>query len=208
MPRISPGANIEADAIEHAPPAAAADRVEREIAHRKDRRARARPRTCGGSSATSRPTIAEMIAPGERPSIGGGQDAPAVAQHGDPIGEREDFVDAVRGVDDRDARRRELAHDLEQRLAFRRRKSRGRLVHDQNARVERQRLGDLDQLLLADAQLGDAALRRRCRCRAASESAFAALTMRRRSTIVPTISGSRPRKMLSAAVSSGTRLSS
>ena len=88
-----------------------------------------------------------------------GHHAPAVAQHGHAIGELEHLVHAVRGVDDRDAFARELAHDLEQRLAFRRRQRRGRLVHDEDARVERQRLGDLDQLLLADAQLGDPASR-------------------------------------------------
>ena len=70
-------------------------------------------------SATSRPTIAEMIAFSERPSIGAVKTRSAVAQHRDPIGERDDFVDAVRGVDDRNARLRQLAHDLEQRLAFR-----------------------------------------------------------------------------------------
>ena len=53
----------------------------------------------------------------------------------------------------------ELAHDLEQRVALRRRQRGGRLVHHQDARVERQRLGDLDQLLLADPQLRHAALR-------------------------------------------------
>ena len=48
--------------------------------------------------------------------------------------------------------RGELPDDLEQPLAFGRRQGGGRLVHDQDARLDRQRLGDLDQLLLADAQ--------------------------------------------------------
>ena len=82
-----------------------------------------------------------------------------VPKHGDPIGERDDFVDAVRGEDDRDARRGELAHKLEQRVALRCGERGSRFVHHQDPRVERQRLGDLDQLLFADAQLRHAALR-------------------------------------------------
>ena len=100
-----------------------------------------------------------MIAPCERPSIGAVNHALTVAQHSDAIGERDDFVQAVRRVDDRNARLRELSHDLEQGLAFGARERGRRLVHDQNPRVQRQRLGDFDQLLFADPELGDATLR-------------------------------------------------
>src|ERR1700722_19267625 len=64
----------------------------------------------------------------------------------------------MRGVDDRNTRLRELSHDLEQGLAFRRRERGRRLVHDQNPRVQRQRLGDFNQLLFADPELRNATL--------------------------------------------------
>ena len=150
--------DIEAHALEHAPPAAAAHLVEREIAHRENGRAGAGYRI---------PASERHLPPDHRGNDRalrqaldrGGQHALAVAQHGHAIGESDDLVQAVRGVDDRDARLRELSHDLEQGLAFRRRERGGRLVHDQDPRVERQRLGDLDQLLLADPELRDATLR-------------------------------------------------
>ncbi|CCE05180.1 hypothetical protein BRAS3843_1310047 [Bradyrhizobium sp. STM 3843] len=84
-----------------------------------------------------------------------GHHSPAVAQHGDAVRKLQDLLDAVRGIDDRYALACELAYDLEQRVAFRGGQGRGRLVHDQNAGIERQRLGDLDELLLADAQAGN-----------------------------------------------------
>ncbi len=99
------------------------------------------------------------MAPCERPSIGAVKTRSTVAQHGHAIGERKDFVQAVRSVDDCNARLRELSHDLEQGLAFGGRERRRRLVHDQDPRVQRQRLGDFDQLLFADPELRDATLR-------------------------------------------------
>ena len=50
------------------------------------------------------------------------------------------------------------AHDLEQPLDLRARERGGRLVHDQHARVEAQRLGDLDDLLVGDRQAAHRAL--------------------------------------------------
>ena len=110
-------------------------------------------------SVTSRPTIAEMIALSDRPSIGAVNTRSPSRSTVTAIGESDDFVQAVRRVDDRNARLRELPHDLEQGLAFRGRERGRRLVHDQNPRVQRQRLGDFDQLLFADPELGDATLR-------------------------------------------------
>ena len=88
-----------------------------------------------------------------------GQHVPAVAQHGDAVGQLHHLVDAVRDVDDRDAVGGELADDREQPPAFARRQRRGRLVHDQDASLDRQRLGDLDELLLADPERSDAGIR-------------------------------------------------
>ena len=113
------------------------------------------PAGCGRrrrAASRLRPTIAAMM----RSSVELGDrrvsTCAPVAEHGDAVGELHDLVDAVRDVDDRDAVAGELPDDLEQPLAFGRRQGRGRLVHDQDAGVDRQRLGDLDQLLLADAQ--------------------------------------------------------
>ena len=158
MPRISPAPNIEAHAVEHAPPTAAAHLVEREIAHRKNGRA---------GAGHGIPTGERHLSPDHRGNDralrealdGSGQHALAVAQHRHAIGERDDFIQAVRRVDDRNARLRQLPHDLEQGLAFGARERGRRLVHDQDPRVQRQRLGDFDQLLLADPELGDATLR-------------------------------------------------
>ena len=52
-------------------------------------------------SASSRPTIAAMIRSAVSSAIGAVSDVPAVAQHGDPVGQREDLVHPVRDVDDR-----------------------------------------------------------------------------------------------------------
>ena len=47
------------------------------------------------------------------------------------------------------------AHDAEQALDLLARQRGGRLVHDQHARVEAQRLGDLDDLLVGDREAAD-----------------------------------------------------
>ena len=146
---------IETHAMQHAPPPAPADRRQSEIAHREDRRARGDDRVAVAESDVAanhgRDDGAARKLADRR-----GEHPPAIAKHGHSIGESDDFVDAVRGEDDCDARRGELPHDLEQRLALRGRQRRSRLVHDKDARVQRQRFGDFDQLLLADAQFGDA----------------------------------------------------
>ena len=77
----------------------------------------------------------------------------AVAQHGDVVADADQLLQPVRDVDDRDALRLEVGDHLEQHLDLGRAKRRGRLVHDQDRGVERHRLGDLDQLLLADPQV-------------------------------------------------------
>ena len=76
----------------------------------------------------------------------------AVAQHDDAVAGLDDLVQAVRNEDDRDALRLEAGDDLEQLLGLGERQARGRLVEDDEARVEAQRLGDLDHLLLRRAR--------------------------------------------------------
>ena len=79
----------------------------------------------------------------------------AVAQHGDVVADADQLLQSVRDVDDCHALRLQVGDHLEQHLDLGCRQRRGRLVHDQNPGVERNRLGDLDQLLLADAQILD-----------------------------------------------------
>ena len=79
----------------------------------------------------------------------------AAAQDGRRVAERHDLVQLVGDVEDRAAARRQLSQGLEQLLDFLRRQHRGRLVHDQEFRVEQQSAHDLDALALADAQRRD-----------------------------------------------------
>ena len=92
-----------------------------------------------------------------------GRDVLAVAENRDPVAIVEDLHHAVGDVDDRDALTGQLAHDLEQDLRLALGQRGGRLVEDQHAAVERQRLGDLDQLLLRDRERRAPARRDRCR---------------------------------------------
>ena len=79
----------------------------------------------------------------------------AVAQDDDPVGALLDLVQAVGDEDDRHAVGLELADDPHQPLGLGGREARRRLVHDDDARVERQRLGDLEQLALGEREVGD-----------------------------------------------------
>ena len=78
-----------------------------------------------------------------------------VAQHHDAVGAGHDLAEPVRDVDHCDAVRLQIGDHLQQPLGLRQRQARGRLVHDDDARVERERLGDLDHLPLRDRQIVD-----------------------------------------------------
>ena len=79
-------------------------------------------------------------------------DQPAVAQHGDAIGQTKYFVHLVRNVEHRHAACPQPCDDAKQPRDFGLGQSAGRFVHDQHVGFQRQRFGDLDQLLIADAQ--------------------------------------------------------
>ena len=79
-------------------------------------------------------------------------DVAAVAHHGDPLADREDLVEAVRDEEDGVAPGAQRLDDAEQPLDLVRRQRRGRLVHHDDARVRRQRLRDLDELLIGDRE--------------------------------------------------------
>ena len=84
----------------------------------------------------------------------------AVAQHGDGVRDLGDFVELVGDQDRGDALRLEFQQQVEQRVAVALVQAGGGLVEDQQLNLLGQRLGDLDQLLLADAEIGDQRLGR------------------------------------------------
>src|SRR5918992_1616478 len=79
-------------------------------------------------------------------------DMGAVAQHRDRVREGEDLLEPVRDEEDGHAALPEVLDDAEQLLGLARGEGRGGLVHDHHARVHRQCLGDLHQLLVGDGQ--------------------------------------------------------
>ncbi len=79
-------------------------------------------------------------------------DVGAVAHHGDGVAEVEHLVEPVRDEDERAAFVAEAAGDLEEPVDLDAGERRGRLVHDEHLRVERDRLRDLDDLLVGDRE--------------------------------------------------------
>src|ERR1700722_9592371 len=79
----------------------------------------------------------------------------ATAQYGRRVAERHDLVQFVGDVEDRAAARRQFSQGLEPLLDLLRCHDRGRLVHDQEPRIEQESAHDLDALALADAQRRD-----------------------------------------------------
>ena len=76
----------------------------------------------------------------------------AVAEHDRPVGDGPDLPQPMRDVDDRHALIAERRDDLVQPRRLGERQAGGWLVHDEQPRLERQRLRDLDELLLRDRQ--------------------------------------------------------
>ena len=150
----------------------------------RGRRRRSRPAVLGNRSPTSRPTIWATIC---RPVVSAmrvGGDVVAVAHHGDRVAEREDLVEAVRDEDQGAALVAQAAGDGEQPLDLDAAEGGGRLVHDQQAGVERDGLGDLDDLLVGDREARAPGGAGRCatpsRSKRRSASAYiAARSMRR-----------------------------
>jgi hypothetical protein len=79
----------------------------------------------------------------------------SIPEHGDVVADPHQLLEPVRNVDDRHPLRLQLPDDLEKDVHLRRRKGRRRLVENKDAGIERDRLGDLDQLLLANRQVFD-----------------------------------------------------
>ncbi len=77
-------------------------------------------------------------------------DAPAVAQHRQPVGDGVNLIEEMRDEDDGEAARLQLAHDVEEPRGLGGVETGGRLVEHQRARVVLERAGDGDELLDGD----------------------------------------------------------
>ena len=77
----------------------------------------------------------------------------AVAQDHDAVGEFLHLAEPVGDVDDAHARRAEFFHDLIKLVGLVLAQARGRLVHDEHTRADREGLGDFDQLLAAEREV-------------------------------------------------------
>ena len=175
-------------------------------------------RSSHGASARARARLRQLAA---RPSCGpprrrrrlrglDGADGAPVAQHGDAIAEREDLVHAVRHVDARGARARELAQPAHQPLALVAGERRGRLVEDQDLRVlarARARSRRSAGAPMPSEPTGGADDRCRRRRRSCASSARASASSAASSTR-PKRRGSRPSIRFSATDISGTSISS
>ena len=89
---------------------------------------------------------------------GAAADRLAVAQDREAVGDGLDFFEEMADVNDRDAAVAQPADQGEQPLGVGRRQRAGRLVEHQDAHVDEQGAGDLDQLLRRRAQTFDRAV--------------------------------------------------
>ena len=87
-------------------------------------------------------------------------DGAAVAQHGDAVGDARHLIELVRDQHRGHALGTKLEQEIEQRRAIAFVEAGGRLVENQEAHLLGQCLGDLHQLLLADADIGHQRIRR------------------------------------------------
>ena len=83
----------------------------------------------------------------------------SVLEDGDVVDERQDLLEEVRYVDDRDAVACQVADDLEQPLVIPGGERRGRLVHDHESRVPHQGAHDFHFLLRGDGERVHASIR-------------------------------------------------
>lgn len=140
--------HVEADVVE--------DAVAGEPAHRQQR-------GCGVGvfgpfarvlllDAAAHHELDEFVLGGRRGDL---VDAAAVAEDGDAVAECGDLLQVVGDEDDPDAVLAQLADDREELLDLLGGEHGGRLVHDQDAGLQAERLGDLHHLEPGDAQFTD-----------------------------------------------------
>ena len=137
-------AQIESYALEHAAPAETRHRKQ-EVADGADV-ARRRLRSIW------RPTMSAIARPRRRLRPRAGRNQSSVAKDRNLVGELEHLLHAMADEQDRDALTLEIAHQAEQLLGLVRGKRRRRFVHDEDANVHRNRLGDLHRLLRRQRQ--------------------------------------------------------
>src|SRR5439155_23594075 len=88
-----------------------------------------------------------------------GADGPAIAQHSDAVGKIEHFAELVGDVNHSAAAFAQPPQNPEQHFSLGIRERGGWLIEHENPRVARQRLGDLHEMLLADAEVADGNVR-------------------------------------------------
>ena len=108
----------------------------------------------------SRPTIWRMMPGASIDTALAGEDALAIAQDSDAIGEAFQFFHAVRDVDDGKTFGFQFGDDAEEFLAFLLRKHGGWLIHHDDARRGGECACDLDELLFGASEATDARIRR------------------------------------------------
>ena len=135
-------------------------------------------------------------------------DDPAVAQHGDPVAQLEDLVEAMGDIEDRDAMAGKIANDREELLGFRTRKGCGGLVHGDHAGVARQRLADHHEPAVGDGEFGDSRFQREAACRCARPRRERDVLERFQSIRPKRVALRTPSSMFCRALKWGMRLSS
>ena len=85
----------------------------------------------------------------------GAADELPVSKHGDPVREPVDLLQPVGDVHDSPVLALQLSHQGEEGFHVVGVQGAGRLVHDENARVQPDGLGDLDELLHGDGKILD-----------------------------------------------------
>ena len=124
------------------------------------------PEAWGTYSRTrSRPTIILMT----DPAVAARKPPPCrrspIPQDGDAVGDPQHFFDLMRDIDDGHPAALQRFNDREEAAGFRLAQGGVGLVHDDERRLDRERLGDLDELALGDAQAVHETAGGRCRDR-------------------------------------------
>ena len=131
----------------------------------------------------------------------------AVASHRDPVADGEDLLEPVRDVQHRDAAAIELPQHIEEPFGFLLVERGVRLVEDQQARLLQEHAGQLDKLLLADAEAAHRHVHVDAQAEPVQKVSAAASSIARTET-KPRRSGSRLTNRFASTERCGKRLSS
>ena len=217
MPKIARATSVRPEPTKPASPTISPRRSSNETSEKipsldrpsaRARPRRSRPASFGKSASSERPTIRRMISPCGSSASRARGDVTAVAQHGDRVGDRCDLFEPVADEDDRDAALPQPAHGREEALDLVRRQRRGRLVHDQQPRARRQRLRDLEQLPVRDAEPAHGRVGAEVDAELVEDRRIASAASPAQSTVRSRPRGCRPAKTFSATVRSGNTVGS